>query len=72
MNLKQNAVSTELVSNQSHKTSFGTMYACILIISLILMSVAQFFLPVSTIKAEDGKKIFNFIITAYFFIQQRL
>lgn len=56
MNLKRNAVSAELVSNQSHKTSFGTMYACILIVSLILMSVAQFFLPVSTIKAENGEK----------------
>ena len=56
MNLNQNAVSAELVSSQRHKTSFGTMYACILIVMLILMSIAQFFLPVSTIKAENGKK----------------
>lgn len=38
----------------AQKTSFGTIYAVVLIILMAFMSIGQFFFPISTLKASGG------------------
>jgi len=48
--------SVNVMSTQSQKTSFGTLYAVILIVLLVVMGIGQFFFPVVNVKSSNDEK----------------